>query len=226
MPIQWIQKFHCKSVEQGRQLNELELYINANDSEHISSMLIVPYPYVVSKGKDSLSYNCNLNTSIDTYPNSRELRRELYESEPELKIILNDLHNSYKHDEFGFMVVKVPTDTTIHLTWKHKLNYRSELFVPIKLSPAHLALKEKLCINTTIILENIVGADIPIYCKRKNIENGVHTFVIENTEDPIFVYGDLDYGFSTLNWDSSDDEECDSDDEDGRKEFLTKVGIY
>jgi len=221
LPIEWKQTFHCSSEPLGKQKNRFVIEIQKTNDADDSCLVAIPYPYVVSKLKNSLR-NLKFSFSTDTYKvfkNTLEFKTYITNTFPHLRPIACEFHNQYSYDEIGVILVEIPVGVECTMEYIHKIHYSSSLYVPIKLNPAHC--NEIQNVDTNIFVTNINYVNLPRHAKFVGKENDTYHFTVDDYENA-FYYDE--FSFPTLNWDSSDDDEISSESDEGiRLNFLNKV---
>jgi len=194
------------SLENGYQQTDIKFCIKGQYSEYIMSLV---FPYSVNKENGSLKL-------INSYfiGGEKPLNINIYDSARKLKNIndtslmnIQELHNYYNWDDFGYLTFTVKNNIDYSLSYTHKINSKSVLFLPLKLPTIIEARKPK--INVKIYANNILLYNIPKFLiKCESDIKDSYLYMIDKKFD--FTQ---DVELKTNNWDSSDDEKISDTDE-------------
>lgn len=191
------------SLENGYQQTDIKLCIKGEYPEYILSMV---FPYSVNKEKGSLKF-------VEKYfTGEMPLNINIYDSARKLKTIndtslmnIQEMHNYYNWDDFGFLTLTVKNNVEYSLSYTHKINSKSVVFLPIKLPTIIESRKPKM--NVKVYANNVLLYNIEKFLiKAESDIKDSNLYLI----DKKFDYT-KDIEFKTNNWESSDDELYDSD---------------
>lgn len=167
-------------------------------------------------------------TSVVVYRKVLELKN----ARPELQtILIADLAERYSWDDWGFMVFDVEPNRWYELSYRHKISTDSTLTIPTMISANLVYKRVPVTIDIVAIggdrrnkqtfleqLETSTELVNDISNRFSGLNNGS---ILRYHIKPDEFNNDQDIQVRVCNWESSDDDECDTDDDGGDVDNVT-----